>query len=180
LLVKLVPTNHGKLIVICLRRTEMKKNVLLLFIFLTATFLYAGNGKQTLVIYYFGATNCGWCNTEECINSIKKMHQEFSNIHNEFNVKFVMVCMDTDINEGLKFISKYGYGDEISIGSHFHNELVMNYLDKTKIPGTPHIIVFRDLYENDSAPLIKKRKTIIDLVGVNKIKEWVENKYPLE
>jgi hypothetical protein len=158
----------------------MKEIILLFVVFLNVKFLFSGNDKPTLVIYYFGAASCGWCNTEDCINSIKRLHKEFSGIHKEYIVKFVMVCMDTNIEEGLKFIGKYGYWDEISVGSHYKNELVMNYLDKTSIPGVPHVIVFRDLYENDSTPIIKERKTIKDLVGANKIKEWVDKKYPLE
>ena len=155
----------------------MKRNIFLFLVFLNVSFLYAQNDKQTLVIYYFGATSCDWCNTEDCINSINKLHKEFNEIHKEFNVKFVMICLDKDIEEGLKFIKKYGYWDEISIGSHYKNELVMNYLNKTKVPGVPHIIVFRDLYENDSTPVIKERTTVADLVGVKQIKEWVDKKY---
>jgi hypothetical protein len=109
------------------------------------------------------------------------MHEEFSNIHKEFDVKFVLVCIDKDIEEGLKFINKYGYWDEISIGGSFHNELVLNYLDKAAIPGSmPHVIVFLDSYENDSVPIIKERKAIVDLAGVTKIKKWVNDNFPLK
>lgn len=156
----------------------MKKMFLILTLFVSS--LIASNDKQTLVIYYFGATSCGWCNTPECVSSINKLRNEFSEYHKEYVVKFVMVCMDNNIEEGLKFISKYGYWDEISIGSFYNNELVMNYLDKTSIPGVPHVIVFQDLYENERAPIIKERKTIKDLVGAKQIKEWVDNKYLLE
>ena len=158
----------------------MKSIIIIVILFLFNQAIYfAEDNKQDLVIYYFGATSCGFCNTEDCINSIKKIRSEFSKVHSKYNVKFVMVCMDTDIEQGLKFISKYGYWDEISIGSHYKNELVMNYLDKTEIPGAPHVIVYEDIYENESAPIIKERMTIVDKVGVQKIKEWVNNNFPL-
>ena len=156
---------------------KLKYYILSLILFYSAS---AGNDKPTLVVYYFGATSCVFCNTEDCINSIKKLRNEFSNIHKDYETKFVMVCMDPDIEEGLKFISKYGYWDEISIGSHYQNELVLNYLDKTKIPGLPHVIVFQDFYENKSTPVIKDRKTIVDLVGVSNIKDWVDKNFPIE
>jgi thiol-disulfide isomerase/thioredoxin len=154
----------------------MKQSILIILLILSSM-LYA---QEHLTLYYFGATSCGWCNTPDCISSINKMHKEFKEIHKEYNVKFVMVCMDSDIKEGLKFIDKYGYWDEISIGSFYYNELVMNYLDKTKIPGVPHIIVFKDQYENESTPIIKKRITIKDIVGEKEIKGWVDNRCPLE
>ena len=159
----------------------MKTKALIITLLLfNLTILYAENNKGNLVVYYFGATSCGHSYSEDCINSIKKLRNEFCSVHKEYNVKFVMVCMDTDIEEGLKFIEKYGYWDEISIGSHYKNELVMNYLDKTEIPGVPHVIVFEDIYENESTPIIKERNTVVDKVGVAEIKEWVNNNFPLE
>jgi hypothetical protein len=89
----------------------------------------------------------------------------------------VMVCMDTDIVEGIQFLKRYGFWDEVSIGSHYKNELVLYYLNKTNIPGVPHILVFEDLYENDKAPVIRERKLVVEKIGVNKIVEWVRNNF---
>ena len=94
-----------------------------------------------------------------------------------------MVCFDNDIEQGIEFIKKYGYWDEISIGQRYYNALSLKYLNKTKIPGIPHIIVFKDIYSslsNWSIPVIKKRERLVDLVGGNEINEWIKNGYPLE
>jgi len=65
--------------------------------------------EKALVVYYFGATNCGFCTAPENIEKIKKIKTDFSTRDKGLKAKFVMVCMDEDIKEGLKFIKKYGY-----------------------------------------------------------------------
>jgi hypothetical protein len=90
--------------------------------------------------------------------------------------------MDKDIEEGLKFIKKYGYWDEISIGNFYNNELALNYLNQTEIPGVPHVMVYRDLLvikEKLSIPIIKERKLLVDLVGGTQIASWINEGYPL-
>ncbi|NJD22808.1 MAG: thioredoxin family protein [Melioribacter sp.] len=157
----------------------MKKIILIFIVLLTAQ-LKAQDKKENIVLFYFGATSCGPCNETVTINNIKKIKNEFSKVYQEYNIKYVMVCLDRDIKEGLEFIGKYGYWDEISIGSHYNNELVMSYLDKTKIPGVPHIIIFHDEYEKPSTPVIKTRQALVDLVGSGQIDDWVKNKYSLK
>ena len=138
--------------------------------------------KETCVVYYFGATNCGYCNVPENIEKIKQIKNEFYKKYPNFDTKYVLVCMDRNIEEGLAFIKKYGFWDEISIGSFYHNELALNYLNKTKIAGVPHIIVYKDNYEigEYSIPVIKDRKLVVDLVGASEITNWISNGYPLK
>jgi hypothetical protein len=91
--------------------------------------------------------------------------------------------MDENIEEGLKFIKKYGYWDEISIGKFYNNELALNYLNKTEIPGVPHVLVYKDILikkEKVSVPIIKERKLLVDLVGGTQIGNWINNDYPLK
>jgi thiol-disulfide isomerase/thioredoxin len=138
---------------------------------------------ETFVVYYFGATSCGFCNVPENIEKIKKIKTEFSKKYKDSNIKFVMVCMDENIEEGLKFIKKYGYWDEISIGKFYNNELALNYLNKTEIPGVPHVLVYKDILikkEKVSVPIIKERKLLVDLVGGTQIGNWINNDYPLK
>ena len=99
-------------------------------------FLSSSFAQERFTIFYFGATSCGPCNRPEVIESIKKLRVQFKNIHSDSETKFVMVCMDTNIEEGLKFIKKYGFWDEISIGSHYDNELVLACLSKTRFTRT--------------------------------------------
>jgi thiol-disulfide isomerase/thioredoxin len=138
--------------------------------------------QDTYVVYYFGATSCGYCNVPANIEKIKQIKNEFFKKYPDLNTKYVFVFMDSNIEEGLEFIKKYGYWDEVSIGSFYNNELALNFLNTTKIPGVPHIIVYRDTYrkiEQFSVPVIKERKLLIDLVGGTQIGDWISRGYPL-
>lgn len=138
--------------------------------------------KEAFVVYYFGATSCGYCNIPANIEKIKQIRNEFFKKYPDFKTKYVLVCMDKNIEEGLEFIKKYGYWDEISIGSFYDNELALNFLNTTKIPGVPHVMVYKDIYliEQFSIPVIKERKLLIDLVGGTQIGNWIDKGYPLK
>jgi len=137
--------------------------------------------EKALVVYYFGATNCGFCTAPENIEKIKKIKTDFSTRDKGLKAKFVMVCMDEDIKEGLKFIKKYGYWDEISIGGFYKNELALSVLNRARIPGVPHILVFQDTLTRErwNIPVLKERKLLVDLVGEKEIEAWIEEGYPL-
>lgn len=137
--------------------------------------------EEILVVYYFGATNCGFCTAPENIKKIKKIKTDFSAREKGLYAKFVMVCMDEDIKEGLKFIKKYGYWDEISIGGFYKNELALSVLNRARIPGVPHILVFQDTLARGrwNIPVLKKRMLLADLVGGKEIEDWIEEGYPL-
>jgi thiol-disulfide isomerase/thioredoxin len=167
----------------------MKRIILILTIILLSLPIYSNSGslqeklKETYVVYYFGATSCGYCNMPENIKKIKKIKIDFSKKYPDSNIKYVMVCMDRDIEEGLKFIKKYGYWDEISIGNFYNNELALIYLNQTEIPGVPHVMVYRDLLvkkEKGSIYIIKERKLLVDLVGGTQIGSWINDGYPLK
>ncbi|MFA8342676.1 MAG: TlpA family protein disulfide reductase [Rhodothermaceae bacterium] len=155
----------------------MRKIVLIFFCCVIIS-IY-GKNNETIVVFYFGSNSCGFCDNIDLIKSVKKIRTELPNIYPEIKIKFVQVCMDENIEEGIKFLKKYGYWDEISIGSHYQNELVLAYLSKTKIAGVPHLIIYNDKYSNSSTPVIIKRKIILDKVGVKQIVRWVEDKFPL-
>jgi hypothetical protein len=161
-------------------------SAVLIGIFLLAIILPGyGSGEEefeeVLVVYYFGATNCGFCTAPENIKKIKKIKTDFSMRDKGLKAKFVMVCMDEDIKEGLKFIKKYGYWDEISIGGFYKNELALYVLNRARIPGVPHILVFQDTLARGrwNIPVLKKRKLLVDLVGGKEIEDWIEHGYPL-
>lgn len=160
------------------------KRMLLIILVLRITVAYSNEkNEEKYVVYYFGATDCGYCNIPENIENVKKIKVEFSQKYIDKTVKYVMVCFDNDIEQGIKFIKKYGYWDEISIGQRYYNELSLQCLNKTKIPGVPHIIVYKDIYSSVSKwsiPVIKKRDILVDLVCGNEINEWIKNGYPLE
>ena len=97
------------------------------------------------------------------------------------NVKTMIVSMDKDIAEGLKFIDKYGIKkwDEISIGSFYNNELALNYLNKTKTPGVPHIVVIKHVTVTGeyNIPHTVEDKVLVDLVGGTEIDKWLQDNY---
>lgn len=167
----------------------MKRIISILTIILLSLPIYSNSRslqekfEETYVVYYFGATSCGFCNISENIEKIKKIKIDFSRKHPDSNIKYVMVCMDKNIEEGLKFIKKYGYWDEISIGNFYNNELALSYLNKTEIPGVPHVMVYKDLLtkrEKMSIPVIEERKLLVDLVGGTQIGSWINDGYPLK
>jgi thioredoxin-related protein len=137
--------------------------------------------KDQYVILYYGATSCHYCNLPENIRNIntlaKTIGQKF------VGVKRVMVCMDKDLKEGLSFINKYDSAwDEISIGSFYQNELAFQYLNTTKIPGVPHVILLKRSYSDDnqySVPVASRTDILADLVGGNAINKWILEGFPI-
>ena len=137
--------------------------------------------KEEYVLLYFGATDCYYCNLPENIQHINTLTKT---IGNKFaDVKKVMVCMDKDLKEGLTFINKYdSTWDEVSIGSFYQNELAFQYLNPTKIPGVPHIILVKRKYSDEnqySVPVESKNEVLVDLVGGTQINKWIEDGFPV-
>ena len=91
--------------------------------------------------------------------------------------------MDTDLKEGMAFINKYDSSwDEISIGSFYKNELAFQYLNTTKIPGVPHIILLKRSYNDEnqySVPVASKTEILVDLVGGTEINKWINDGFPV-
>lgn len=137
--------------------------------------------EETLVVYYFGATDFGFCMVPDNIEKIKKIKTELSEEYGRSKVKFVMVCMDKDVEKGLKFVKKYGYWDEISIGSFYNNELALAALNSSHLPEVPHVMVFKDIlsFGKWSLPLRKERTLLVDLAGEEQINEWIQKAYPV-
>jgi hypothetical protein len=137
--------------------------------------------KEFLVVYYFGATDIGFCAAPENIQKIKKIKTDFSARHKSQNLKFVMVALDENIEEGLKLINKHGTWDEISVGSRFRNELALAYLNRSKIPVVPHILVFKDVISSGkwNIPVVHRQELLADLAGGEQIAGWIEKGYSL-
>jgi hypothetical protein len=155
--------------------------VFLIGTFFLNTAVTKDEAKEIIVFYYFASTQFGYYAAPENIEKIKKIKTEFSEKYKKTEIKFVMVCLDDNLEKGLKFIRKHGYWDEISIGKSFGNELALNYLNISKIPKVPHILVFKDLHKTGkwNLPVIKERNLIVDLAGAEQIEEWIQQKYPL-
>jgi hypothetical protein len=133
--------------------------------------------KEQYILFYYGATDCYYCNVPENIANINRLCK---GIEKKYPVtKKVMVCMDRDLQEGLRFINKYdSVWDEISIGSFYQNELAYEHLNKTETPGVPHIILMKRVYSDENrykVPVAIKTEIIADLVGGKEINAWIRD-----
>ncbi|WP_441001499.1 TlpA family protein disulfide reductase [Fodinibius sp. SL11] len=158
----------------------MKRLSFLTFFLLLTTSVLAQN---QLTVFYFGATSCGPCNRPEVIESIDKLKAEFDSIHPKYNTKFVMVVFDEDMETGLEFIEKYDYWDEVSIGSRYDNELSLDNLNKTDIPGLPHILIYEETFEpvGDWGIEVRESKKLVkEILEGTKVVSWVNSGMKLD
>ena len=137
--------------------------------------------QDLLVVYYFGATNIGFCTAPDNIEKIKKLKKDLPLEYDNFRFKFVLICLDENLEVGLKFIKKYGQWDEIAIGGSYGNELALNHLNTRELPSLPHILIFKDTLASGrwNIPVIKRRKLLVDLAGEKEIGDWIDEGYPI-
>ncbi|MBD3616055.1 MAG: hypothetical protein HUJ22_05730 [Gracilimonas sp.] len=138
--------------------------------------------QEQLTVFYFGATDCGPCNRPDVIESIDVIRTNFDSLHSEFETKLVMVTMDENMDEAIKYIQKYEYWDETSMGSRYHNELILAHLNKAEIPGVPHIMIFKDRFEDGGfgTQTIKNREFVKNIMGGDEIVAWANAEMKLD
>ena len=138
-------------------------------------------GSDTvLVVYYVGAASCNFSTRPEVIDAAKKIPEGFSQAHDR-PIKFVFASMDRDIDEGLEFVRKHGEGwDEISIGARYNNETLLRNFNSEVTPGTPHVIVYEDVYSIDGSniPHLESRERITNVLGADGVISWAEEGFP--
>lgn len=156
----------------------LKLSLLVAFLFISTSVF----GQEQLTVFYYGSTDCGPCNRPEVIQSINKLKADFASTHKKFTTKFVMVVMDETIPRGLNYIEKYEYWDEVAIGSRYHNELALANLNKTKIPGLPHIFVYKETFKDagHGIELKENRNLAKEVLGGDQIVTWVNSGMKLE
>lgn len=154
------------------------KAILALSFLLLSTSVFA---QEQLTVFYFGATDCGPCNRPDVIESIDIIRTTFDSLHSEFETKLVMITMDENMDEAIKYIQKYEYWDETSMGSRYNNELILAHLNKAEIPGVPHIMVFKDSFKDGGfgTQTIKNREFVKSIMGGEKIVAWVNSNMKL-
>lgn len=157
------------------------KHIALFLLIASSSAISQYSNKSQLTLFYFGGTDCYYCNLPENVKNINKMHSEFPKRYKNIPIKFVMVVMDKEIPVGLKYIKKYGYWDEISIGGFYNNELMLEHVNQAKVSGVPQIMVYHDSLSIDTLgiPIISKRTQLLDLLGKDAINQWVSDHYPL-
>lgn len=159
----------------------MKTIIVLLLIAVSAA-LAQKSPTGRLTVFYFGGSDCPYSTDEKNIANIDKMRAEIAQKHSQIPFKFVMVVMDEDIDQGVQFAKKYKPWDELSIGQFYQNELMLEHVNRTAIPGVPHIMIYRDSLAvgQHNIPTIKLRTLALDLVGESAISKWIESGYPIK
>lgn len=155
----------------------VKTSLILILLFSSASVL----AQEQLTLFYFGATDCGPCNRPDVIKSIDKIRANFDSLHPDFKTKLVMVTMDEDMDEAIKYIKKYKYWDEVSMGSRYHNELILAHLNTSEIAGVPYIMIFKDSFEDrdNGTQIIKSRVPVKKIMGGGSIVAWANGKMKL-
>lgn len=150
----------------------MKTTFTLIFLFLSTSLA----AQEQITLFYFGATSCAPCNRPDVIESINTIRAEIDSVHSDYRVKLVMVSLDQDIETGYRYLQKYDYWDEVSIGTFYHNEHNLSHLNKTDLPGVPHIMIYKDEFSDTGRgiQIIKKRISLINILGGDNIVTWVE------
>ncbi len=132
-------------------------------------------------VIYFGATSCYYCNLEKNIANIKKMSGSIKARYKDLHLKTLIISMDPDLQEGLTYIKKYqdSTWDEIAVGSFYNNELALFYLNKSKVPGVPHVLVIKHVTKKGeyNIPHSIKDDVLVDLVGGDQIDKWISENY---
>jgi hypothetical protein len=158
------------------------KTIVLAIVLLPITIAFSQTSDSIVTtVFYFGGSDCGYCVMERNVQNIKTMKEQLPSIYPARKFKFVLVVMDEDIQRGIKYSSKYPGWNELSIGMFYHNELMLAHVNKTKLPGVPHIMIYEDSFAigDYNVPTISKRKSIVELVGANAIDEWIKDGYKL-
>lgn len=137
----------------------------------------------TLVVYYVKAVSCSFSSQSEVIEAAKRIPEKFKQFHDR-PVRYVFVSMDQDLDQSLEFMRKHGEGwDEVSLGARYHNEnLLKNFNSLVDAPGTPYIMVFKDVYSYTAhnIPQPESRKKLTNILGADGVIEWVEKCCPIE
>ncbi len=144
---------------------------------------YRGH-EQIYVVYYVGASSCGFSSRDEVVEAVSQLPQGFSDAHDDTPTKFVFAAMDETVDDGLAFMQRHNaeQWDEVSLGAHYNNEtLLHNFNSDVSAPGTPHIIVFEDTYRFDeyNIPHIEQREQIHSVMGAEGVVDWIEEGSPL-
>ena len=179
--------NSGRHICILLTEETMKGwpffllGIGLVFSLLSPLSAQRETQQEILVVYYYGSTNIGFCTTPENIEKIKRIKENLPLVYSDLEMKFVLVCLDEDVQEGLKFVRKHGIWDEISIGDAYRNEMALSTLNRAEVPSVPHLFVFKyTLGMNKwNIPLLRKKQQLVELSGEKQIGDWINEDYPL-
>ena len=129
------------------------------------------------VFYFFGSYDCAHCQDTVLQNRIADINSYLRQTSDSSQYHFVMVCFDKDLQKAVDFTRKFGEWDEISLGARYKNEMSLRLLNRTELPGTPHILVVNETLTArerfKSIPLIENEEIEVDLIGTANILNWI-------
>jgi hypothetical protein len=151
-------------------------------IFLCIQAFAQDSSKTVTTIFYFGGSDCHFCVDRRNVQNINKMKGELPQHYHEMSFKFVLVVMDKEIDRGIRYSKKYPGWDEVCIGQFYDNELMLEHVNRSAMPGVPHIMVYRDSLRIGkwNIPTISNRALLVDLAGEGAIDRWVQSGYALK
>lgn len=157
------------------------KTVLFFLLCVSSTVLSQTSSTRRVTVFYFGGSDCPFSVDEKNIANIDKMRTGLPEKHASMDFKFVMVVMDDSLDQGYQYTRKYLPWDEISIGKFYNNELMLEHVNRSPIPGVPHLMLYGDslLVGKHNIPSIRKRTLLLDLVGESSIGKWIAGGYPI-
>ena len=155
--------------------------ILCAFLFLLTGQLDAKILWACTYVFYFGGSDCPHSTDPQNIANINAMRSKLPKVYPSTAFKFILVVMDSNLQDGIKFAANYPNWDELSIGNFYNNELMLAHVNQSAIPGVPHIMVYTDslVIGRLGIPSIRKRTLLVDLVGESAIQKWTQRNYPM-
>jgi len=149
---------------------------------------YRLNKQHEIVLTYVGSSTCVWSNKKKLpskIDSLKKLVMKQAEINNiGFNT--IGIAKDWNINQGINYLKRFGYFDEIIVGNNWHNLGISKYIYGDKITGTaetPQVILTKRTYKessivgignNNVTNEIKNEIELFRKIGLKEINQWIK------
>lgn len=143
-----------------------------------------GQTGRELVLILLGANFCRAHKIEGFPQAVEQIKVELAARTKQTgrNFRVVGVALDPRVEEGMRFLRKFGDFDEIVVGGHWTNEAGIKYLWRD-IPGRPSvpqiIIVERDVDVGKSIITIKSERVVKRILGADAIIDWNREGSPL-
>lgn len=136
------------------------------------------NGEQWLLVY-MGAS---WCAGSQAPSLPSRLEQAITRLRSDtadgpVSLATMGVALDWDTREGLEYLAKFGFFQELSIGRNWANEAVRRYLWDVSTDETvlPQLIVVRQEWKGDSVGLTVRREDILARIsGPAAIESWAD------
>lgn len=136
--------------------------------------------NREIVFVYMGASFCGASRREGFGDVIEKskllVSQQARNQGRTFRA--VGVALDWEVEEGLRFLKKFGAFDEVSLGGNWGNDSAIKYIwrDHPGRAAVPQVIVLeREIEEAPRTTEITREVVLRRINGITEIESWVAN-----